>query len=216
MLFYDILCHTILYYSILCYSILYYTILCYTILCFTMLYYAILYYTTLCYTILCYTMLYYAILCYSILYFYLNLLYFTTVIQYDIPVVETQQSWRLDTLFCSLEKDAKLEDTSNSNSSSVIERAVYKGNTRTDSQDKVTAMPEVGSRIILYSIIIRRLYSIIIHRSAYNYCCLNHHWIDTSLSSNKQALPHGIVELGNSVIGIIIIISVILSSSVSS
>ena len=70
MLYYAILCYTILYYyyAILYYTILllYYAILCYTILCYTMLYYAILYYY---YTILYYTILYYTILYYTILYY---------------------------------------------------------------------------------------------------------------------------------------------------
>jgi len=127
------------------------------------------------------------------------------MIYYDIYiVVETQQSWRLDK-FCSLEKDAALEDTSSSSSNSIrssaTERAVYKGNT--DPHDKVSAIPEVVS------------YSIIIRRSAYNHCYLSHHLIDTILSSINQASPHGIAELGNSVIGIITItiITIIISSS---
>jgi len=64
---------------------------------------------------------------------------------HSISSVETQQSWRLDK-FCSLEKDAALEDTSSSSSNSIrssaTERAVYKGNT--DPHDKVSAIPEAS------------------------------------------------------------------------
>ena len=84
MLYYTILCCTILYYTVLHCTILYYTILIlyYTILYYTILYYTILYYTILYYTILYYTILYYTILYYTILYYtilYYTILYYTTL-----------------------------------------------------------------------------------------------------------------------------------------